>query len=339
LNDRLPEELFILVPFFAFSALIAWVLVPIGKFVRYLVTHGELTKNRARAVVSTMGTLVLMVICLGILQVPDYCRIEGIVEPVNLAIVHAQSDGFVSEFLPSDQAVAPDRNPLIKAINPALEAEKKGLIAELRNLQIKKRVAQTQEIAAAQILDEQILALQEKIARVDFELSSLHLQPILTGTWISPNITRAKGAYLYRGQQIGLIAGLDHVRIRTTAGQNLAAILLEQAYEQLEIRVKGRPDVMLTGEIEEIFPAGQEVLPSEALGYAVGGSMPTIVQDPSGVRTAEKFFEIRIRPTPVHAVRLLSGQRVIARFQLPSRSLAAQWYRSIRQLFQRRFRI
>jgi len=37
LNDRLPEELFILVPFFAFSAIIAWVLVPLGKFVRYLV--------------------------------------------------------------------------------------------------------------------------------------------------------------------------------------------------------------------------------------------------------------------------------------------------------------
>jgi len=80
-------------------------------------------------------------------------------------------------------------------------------------------------------------------------------------------------------------------------------------------------------------------LPSEALGYAVGGSMPTIVEDPSGVRTAEKFFEIRIRPTPDKTVRLLSGQRVVARFQLPSKPLAAQWYRTARQLLQRRFRI
>jgi len=81
------------------------------------------------------------------------------------------------------------------------------------------------------------------------------------------------------------------------------------------------------------------VLPSEALGYAVGGSMPTLSQDPRGTRAAEKFFEIRIRPAPDSEVRLLSGQRVIARIQMPSKPLAAQWWRSIRQLFQRRFHI
>ena len=339
LNDRLPEELFVLVPFFAFSALIAWVLVPIGKFLRYLATNGELTKKRGRAVVSTLGIVALMIVCLGILRVPDHCRVEGIVEPVHLAIVHTESDGFVTEYLPSDQVVDIGDTPLIKAVNPALLAEKEGLTAELRGLQIKQRVAQMQEIAAAQILSEQIQALQEKIARVDFELSSLELKPVLSGIWIAPDIEKSKGAYLRRGEQIGLIAGLDNVRIRATAGQNLAAILVEQAYEQLEIRVKGCPDVMLEGQIEAIFPAGQQVLPSEALGYAVGGSMPTIAQDPRGIRTAEKFFEIRIRPTPDRRIRLLSGQRVIARIQLPTKPLAAQWYRSVRQLFQRRFRI
>ena len=96
---------------------------------------------------------------------------------------------------------------------------------------------------------------------------------------------------------------------------------------------------MLTGKIEKIFPAGQEVLPSEALGYAVGGSMPTLSQDPRGVTAAEKFFEIRIRPEPDSAFRLLSGQRVVARIQMPSKPLAAQWWRSFRQLFQRRFHI
>jgi len=339
LNNRLPEELFILVPFFAFSAIIAWVLVPIGKFIRYLATHGELAKARGRAIFSTVITLALVATGLGVLHVPDHCRIEGIVEPVDLAIVHAESDGFVTEFLASNQVVTPGGNPLIKAVNPALKAEKKSLMAELRNLQVKQRIARVQEIAAAQILDEQIQALQEKIARVDFQLSSLHLKPVLSGTWISPDIDRAKGVFLQRGERIGLIANLDNVRIRATAGQQLSALLVDQAYEQLEIRVRGRPEVLLRGEIEAIFPAGQEVLPSEALGYAVGGSMPTKVKDSRGIRTAEKFFEIRIRPTPDRSVRLLSGQRVVARFQLPSKPLAAQWWRSVRQLFQRRFHI
>jgi putative peptide zinc metalloprotease protein len=339
LNNRLPETLFILVPLFAFSAIIAWVLVPIGKFIRYLATSGELARTRGRAVASTLGSLAFIIVCIGILSVPDYCRIEGIVEPVGLAIVHAESDGFITDFLPSDQTVTPGENALVESVNPELEAEKKGLLAELRGLEIKQRIAQMEEIAAVQILAEQIEALQEKIARVEFELSSLSLKPALSGTWISPDIEKTSGAYLRRGEQVGIVADLEDVRVRATAGQELAALLVEQAYEQLEIRVKGRPDVMLTGKIEKIFPAGLEVLPSEALGYAVGGNMPTLSQDPSGKKAAEKFFEVRIRPNPDSSVSLFSGQRVVARIRMPSKPLAAQWWRSVRQLFQRRFHI
>lgn len=341
LNSRLPEALSILVPLFAASAVIAWVLVPMGKFVRYLATSGELARTRGRAIASTLSTLILLVAGLGILKVPDYCRVEGIVEPVKLAIVHAESDGFVTDFLPSDQAVAPGQGALIEAVNPRLEAEKTALSAELRGLEVKRRMAQMEEIAAAQIFDEQIQALQEKIARVDFELSSLQLQPVLAGTWVAPDIEKTKGAYLRRGEKVGVVASLEDVRIRATARQKLAALLFEHAYEQLqlEMRVKGRPDVMVTGQIETIFPGGQEVLPSEALGYAAGGSMPTDLRDPTGVKTAEQFFEIRIKPSSESSIRLLSGQRVVARIQLPSKPLAAQWWRSVRQLFQRRFRI
>jgi len=339
LNDRLPEELFILVPFFAFSAIIAWVLVPFGKFIRYLATNGELARTRTHAVGSTLGALVLLIICTSIFRVPDYCRVEGIVEPVDLAIVRAESDGFVTDFLPSGQSVSPESNPLIKSVNSKLEAEKKVLWAELVALEAKQRIATTREIAAAQILAEQIDALNEKIARVEHEISSLHLQSPLSGTWVSPEIDKAKGMYLNRGEQIGFVANLDNVLIRATAGQSLAAILVEQAHKQLEIRVKGRPNVKLTGEIEKIFPAGQEVLPSEALGYAVGGAMPTQSQDPYGRKTAEKFFEIRIRPDFDTSVRLLTGQRVVARIQLRSKPLVYQWWLSLRQLFQRRFHI
>lgn len=95
--------------------------------------------------------------------------------------------------------------------------------------------------------------MNEKIARVDFELSSLQLQPTLAGTWISPNIEKAGGVYLRRGQQIGFVANLDNVLIRATAGQELAAMIVEQAFKDVEIWIKGRPDMQLTGQIEKIF--------------------------------------------------------------------------------------
>jgi hypothetical protein len=67
--------------------------------------------------------------------------------------------------------------------------------------------------------------------------------------------------------------------------------------------------------------------------------MPTISQDPRETRTAERFFEIHIKPDTEAGVRLLSGQRVVVRCRMEAKPLAAQWYRSLRQLFQRRFHI
>jgi putative peptide zinc metalloprotease protein len=339
LNDRLPEELFILVPIIAGTAIVAWVCVPLGKFVRFLATGPELTRTRFRAVGTTLAAVAAIIACLGVLPLPDHFRVEGIVEPVQLAIVHAASDGFVTDFMASGADTAVGGPPLLKAVNPRLEAERKTLVAERRALGARRRLARLHEIAAAQILDEQIQALDEKIARVEFELLSLELRPPLAGTWVSPDIEKATGVYLRRGQQIGYLANLDEVLIRATAGQAVAAMLVEHAYKQMEIRVKNRPAAMLTGEIEQILPAGQELLPSEALGYAVGGTMPTLTQDPRDTRAAEMFFEIRIKPDPNSPVRLLTGQRVVARIKMPSKPLVAQWWRSLRQLFQRRFRI
>jgi len=350
LNNRLPEELFILVPLLAFSAIVAWVFVPIGKFLRFLAIGAELARKRVRAVGSTLGAFCLIITFTGLIRMPDYWRVEGVVEPVDLAIVHAKSDGFVASFLPSGAKVSPGGSPLIRAINRELEAERKSSVAERRVLEVKRRLAEMQEIAAAQILDEQIEALDERIARLEFELASLNLDPPLSGTWVAPDIEHATGTYLHRGQSIGFVASLDDVIVRATAVQKVAA-MLEQAHKAVEIRVKGRPKLKLTGKIEKISPAGHELLPSEALGYAVGGSMPTLPEDPRGTRTAEKFFEVRIRPDAdsppkaglinagVAGVRLLTGQRVVVRIRMSPKPLAVQWWRSARQLFQRRFHI
>ena len=339
LNDRLPEELFILVPLFAFSAIAAWVFVPFGKFLQYLATGAELTRNRGRAIGSTLVIFCLIIVGIGLIRLPDYWRVEGVVEPVNLAIVHAESDGFVEDYLASGSKVSSGGRPLIRAVNHELEAEKKSSVAELLSLNIKRRIAETQEIAAAQILTEQIEALNEKIARLEFELDSLNLKPPLSGTWVAPDIEHSKGVYLQRGKSIGFVASLDDVIIRATAGQKVAGMLIEQYDKDVEFRIKGQPKLLMTGKIEQIYQSGHEQLPSEALGYAVGGSMPTAPQDPQGMKSAEMFFEIHIKPDAGSSVRLLTGQRVVARIRMHPKPLALQWWLSARQLFQRRFHI
>jgi multidrug efflux pump subunit AcrA (membrane-fusion protein) len=228
---------------------------------------------------------------------------------------------------------------LVDAKNPALEAERRSLAAERRVLEVRRQQAVLKELAAAQILDEQLAALDEKIARVQQQLSFLHLPAPSSGTWVSPEIEFTKGKFVRRGESLGVVANLDDLLVRATAGQNVAALLIEQAATGVEIRANGRPDPTVTGTIERIFPAGQEQLPSQALGYAVGGWMPVDVRDPSGTKTAEKFFEIRIRPRLDEPDQWRTGQRVVVRFTLRPKTLATQVYHYGRQLFQRRFHI
>jgi putative peptide zinc metalloprotease protein len=332
LNRRLPEQLFLLVPLLAFAAIIGWFFVPLGRFIHYLATGAELSRVRARAVGSTLASLALIFISTGLFSVADHSRIEGIVEPVELAVVYAAGDGFVEDFLPSGIVISPTGPPLIKTVNPILQTEKKTLDAERRRLQAGFRQAQTREIAEAQMIAEQIEALDERIERIELELSLLNLHSTIIGTWVAPDIEIVRGVYLKRGQKIGFVASLNEVFVRAVAGQEISAMLIEQGWDQVEIRVKGRADLSLKGKIEKIFPAGQQMLPSAALGYAAGGATATAAKDPKGVKTAERFFEIQINPDPNSGVRLLSGQR-------SAKPLAVQWYRAIRRLFQRRFYI
>ena len=339
LNRRLPQELFILVPLLAMAALIGWLLVPLAQFVRYLASGPELARNRRRAVLSTAGSLCVMFGLTGLVRTPDHYRIEGIVEPAQLALIHVETDGFVTGFLPSESVAWPDGPPLVQAVNPQLQTQEASLLAERRILDARYRLAETQETAAAQIIAEQIDALDETLVRIQSQLDMLNLKPPFKGIWVAPEIDRARGTYLRRGERIGFVGSFDDLTLRVTAGQDVAAMIFEQANETVEIRVKGRPDRTFTGRIEKIFPAGSEELPSEALGYAAGGDMPTRSRTPQDRTAAERFFEIRIKPAASDAPNLLTGQRVVARLTMTPKPLLVQWWQSGRRLFQRRFHI
>jgi putative peptide zinc metalloprotease protein len=501
------DKLFMLGAILALAAAVAWVFVPLGKFAHYLATSGELSRVRPRAVATTVVTLAALVVGVALVPAPDRFRVEGIVEPAQLQIVHAETDGFVTSVMPSGGNVEPNGTAMVVAVSPDLVAKRDQLLAERRRLTAQRRLAQTKDQAAAQILAEQLNTTEERIERVNQQCRLLEVHASFPGQWIAPEIDRAKGAFLHRGDKIGMVASSDVV-IRATAPQEDVDLLLaspkdqyvlyapaealealqaeKQAADQahpltgslltaehpdmpmlftveqiepaatqgpvgtaaqsgqtsqtrpastgpagdqpasrpaktqatsmalaatatapaaaaatgpttrperkatvpvhirmrdvwrvppisgkarahigqqdlgevlatrnvrwrrtVELRIKARPDPQMTGTIDQIIEAGKDQLPSAALGYGSGGPIQTDPKDQKGVKTAERFFEIRIVPDPVDnpgnvwhgRMPLLSGQRVVVRVEMPSRPLVYQWYRSLVQLVQRRFQI
>jgi putative peptide zinc metalloprotease protein len=322
----------------ALAAVAGWLFVPLGKFFKYLLTNNELARVRPRAIATVALTIILIIAGVGLIPFPDRARVEGIVEPAELAFVHPLADGFVNAFHPSDQQVDPQVDVLLEAENPELQAQLRTLILERDSLRVRKRLAGMESIAAAQALSKRIAAVDRRIEDASEDLSNLKLHPPIAGRWISPKIERLQGTYVQREHQIGLVAS-DEVVVLAVVKQDASARTHREikAGDEVEIRVKGRADLELTGNVLELFPAGQKDLPSAALGYAVGGTVQTATDDPKGLRAQEPFFLVRIAPDPQSDVKLLTGQRVMVRLSMTDKPLAVQWWRGILQLVQRRF--
>ncbi len=336
LFDRLPKELAVLALVFGVASAAVWVLVPTGKFLHYLATSGELMRVRARAVLTSAAAAVLVLVGVGLIRVPDRSRVEGVVEPVRLAVVYAGEDGFVESFAPSASWARVGGPPLMKASSVDLAQRRDLLSAERRRLEAQRRLAETREVAAAQALARQIEALDEQIQRVEEQIAALEVHSTIDGTWVSWDVDRLKGAFLRRGDKVGVVASLDEVLIRAVAGQSVA---VREADNDVEVRVKGRPGQVFSGTVTKILDVGQDVLPSAALGYNAGGAMAVVEDKDKGVRSAERFFELRIAPDPDSEVPLMTGQRVVVRLSMHPKPIAVQAWRSLLQIVQKRFNI
>lgn len=337
------DQRFLLGAVLVLFAVVAWVALPIGKFLHYLLVNPELERTRVRAVWSTAAVIGALVVGLGMIPAPDYMRAEGVVEPARMAIVHAEAEGVVTGVAASGTEVDGRAEgigaALVSAESVEMELQREALLAERRRLEAERRVALAGDAADAQRLTRQIAVVEEQIEWVERNIRALEVRAPVAGVWVAPEADRMEGAHLARGQRLGLVASLDDVLVRAVANQRQAALLMEEAGEAVEMRVRGRPAQLLRGRVQRILPAGQETLPSAALGYLAGGGVETDPEDEEGRAAAEPVFEVRIALDEVEAGALLPGQRVIARFRLHDRPLLAQFWRAVRQVAQERFRV
>ncbi len=331
------QKLYVLGLALAAGAAIAWVLVPLGKYIKYIFTSPELARTRWRALTSTAAVLIGAIVGLGIIPADQTVRIDGVVE-AELSVVYMPEDGHVQDILPTGSVVSPGRELILRAENLELEARLDYLRARVAELKAEHRIAEANgKIARAQSLAEQIRIVEgEQIFELEQRLSRLSISPAHEGEWISPEAQRLHGAYIGQGEPLGMIVDPSAVRIRATAGQEVASLLLSQEIKDIRVRVRGRPDLEFTSIIERMPKAGQTQLPSAALGLSAGGSIQTDPEKPT--QAAQQIFELWLKPTDDTHLRLLHGQRVAIRFTLPERPLAQQWLRRAKQIFQRRRR-
>jgi putative peptide zinc metalloprotease protein len=325
----------------ALSGVIGWVIVPLGKWLHYLLANPELYRVRPRAQMATVGFFAVLIGTLGFIPMPYHSRGEGVVEPGRIEMVFAGADGFIDDVLISGTEVKTGGVELVRSTNRELEIERRRLLAQQGLYEAYYRQARSDEPAQAQVVLGQIQALREQLARVDQQLASLRIDASFDGVWVSEKSDRLRGAYARQGESIGLLADTRELVVRVTTDQYVGPQVMRHSGKDsaVQMRVRGRPEVLLEGVVVQVLEAARRELPSAALGYAGGGSLAIDSQDEQGTRAEDPFFEVRVRPTikPDGSTPLHAGQRVVVRFTLPDTPLLKQWWLAVRQVIQQRF--
>lgn len=334
-----------------------WLVLPVIKAVRYLWSSPRLDACRTRAVTVVLLLVggILGFLCL--LPMPNHFRADAVVRAEPFARVYAGTDGRLVKVLVPSGTMVTKGTPLLELVNDELLREMELLEAEQRRADAQARQALEEDPVRYQSLKPYFRALAVRRDRLNDDMEALTVRAPCDGRWLAPDAGLYVGGTLPRGLEMGVVQAEGEFYISAVVKQDdVSRLFTTHQVSDTEVRVRGQEGIVLGVKNFNAIPAEREFLPSASLGLLGGGNAPVETGNSTdgrplasrgvvdqggaqGTRTTEPVFEIRATLAPEAEARLVHGQRAVARMTLPPEPLMSQWLRSLRQLFQRTYRI
>jgi putative peptide zinc metalloprotease protein len=145
------------------------------------------------------------------------------------------------------------------------------------------------------------------------------------------------GRFVNQGDLLAYVIQDRPLTVRTVVSQ-ADVDLLRRRNEGVLVRLTEDLDRIYEVKVLREVPGAEARLPSNALGLAGGGEFAVAPWDREGLQTMENLFQFELQ-LPPDARQAKVGGRVYVRFDHGSIPLAQQWYRSLRQMFLKRFNV
>ncbi|MBF0623076.1 MAG: efflux RND transporter periplasmic adaptor subunit [Magnetococcales bacterium] len=323
----------------AASLFFAWGIRPPFKFIRYLFVDPRLARNRNRAILTTLAIAIPLITALLLWPAPNRFRAPGVVEALNYARVAAEVAGKIDQrhVQTGDPVVSGD--PLITLTNPTLAFHIESAQAQLARIHALQHKASYLSTADLQPLEKKQRTLEQLIENLQRQQKSLIVRAPQTGVWVAPDFTSVIGSWINRGDELGSVVDPDTVRFVAVVPQEEATEIFQATIHQIAVRLNGEAQTTIPVSTHRIIPFQQDTLPSAALGWLGGGDVAVSVDDRSGVRAAEPFFRIVAQLDPLKDDIPFHGRSGQVRLTLTDTPLMYQWWRTVRQFVQQRYRL
>ena len=351
--------------YLAFGLLLAvvfgfmWIVLPLIKAVKYLWSSPRLESCRTRAATASIVLVGGLLALLCLLPMPNHFRAEGVVRAESFSRVYAGTDGRLVKLLAPSGSMVKQGTPLLELTNEELIHEIEALDAEERRAGAQARLALEDDPVRYASLKPYFRALAVRRQKLSEDTASLTISAPCDGYWLAPDVGLYLGGTLPRGLELGVVQGDGDFYISAVVKQDdVSRLFTSRQVNDTEVRVRGQEGISLGVRNFNALPAERESLPSAALGLLGGGTSAVDTKGSSdgrslagrglvdaeeskGTKATEPVFEIRatLDADPKSGIRLLHGQRAVARMTLPAEPLMWQWVRAIRQLFQRTYQI
>lgn len=337
---------------------ISWVVVPLGKFVNYLVASPRLSRVRPRAAAVSGGLVAVLVTLLAVIPFPSHFRAPGIVQAQERFEVVNNVAGVVEAVLAESGQRVTRGQPLLRLRSVELEVALREAAARHDEITARLREALSRSTANRKPLESRLESVRERLAKLEADQAALTVRARHDGIWVAPPVRQMVGRNLARGTSLGLVINPGAFEFVATvaqtdadaafgraAGRAFSARAAGEESEPIaaaagahaEVRLHGQAGAGLEASRWKVVPGGQLRLPSAALGWAAGGEIPVSASEPD--RAVEPFFQVRAELPAAAVATLVHGRSGVIRFDLPAEPLLPRWLRRLGQLLQKRYQV
>ncbi|MFA6623718.1 MAG: HlyD family efflux transporter periplasmic adaptor subunit [Fibrobacteraceae bacterium] len=334
------KQYLILAAIMAISLVISMILLPAGKFIRYVFTGAELVQVRTRAVGGTLLFLGAAAVALLYIPVPDTFTAPGILESTRYENTINKTRGQVTEIRakPGDFVNAGDTLMLLR--NEELDNEIEETRAAYDESGCLYVRALTEAPADMLPLQKRMDVYGQEIGQKEKEKEGLAVRASVSGVWYSTDAQNFAGKWIPQGDSLGQVIDTNEFQFVAVISQEEASRIFASKANSASVRLHGRAFTDLAVKSIRAIPAAQTELPSEALGWQGGGDIEINRAAGDPKEASEPFYRVEAKfAHKVNGVRFSQGRSGKIHFQLGSTPLAYQGIRKIRQALQKYYRI
>ncbi len=319
----------------AIWAAVMQIVLPLAKHAIYLFRNPRLRRQRVRAIGTSFALLAFASWLVFFMEVPLSTRTEGVVWLPEQSRIRTGSDCFINSLRVAPGARVSRGESVMSCEDPMLATRVDLLDARLRELQARHSSERVDDYVKAEGLREEIETAESELALARQELEELEIRSPGNGRLIVPGASDLPGQFRNKGSIVAYVMNGSQPSVRVVVPQTDIA-LVRQRTGDVEVRLAGQIGKIIDAEIEREVPAATHALPSSALGTRGGGKIAVDPMDEDGLKSIDNVFQFELKLADNTQIDHF-GQRVHVRFDHGGEPLAAQWSRSLRQLFMREF--